>query len=179
MSLLAAVAVGSKVFGGLRKRKASKEMSAMARQQELMAQENAMLERRELAENVRRTELKNELTSGTALASAAASGVTLSGSTTGYLDFLETEQVKQLDWLQEAGASRIQQNLDANLLQARGTKLDAKNMRTSALTDFVGAFGMAGASGLFGKAGTGYNAGSYYSDVNIPLTGKEKSNLFK
>ncbi len=176
MSLLAA-AIGTKVFGAFGKRRAGKQMEALAKQQAMMAQQNAALERRELAESIRRQEFKNIQTSGSALSKASASGVTLEGSTQGYLDFMDTELAGQVDWMQAAGESRIKQNLNANLLQAKSTKLNAKSMKTSALTDLAGAFGMATGGGLFGSNG-GYNAGSSYKDVNIPLTSQEKTSLF-
>jgi len=179
MSLLAAIGVGSAILGGIGKRRAGKEQSKLARQQELMAQENAMLERRELTEGLRRQEIKNEQVSGGAMSRAAASGVTISGSTENYLNYIDTEQATQLDWMADAGASRIEQNLQANLLQAKSTKLSAKSMKLGAVTDLLGAFGMAGQTGLLAGKKSSYNAGSFYSDVNIPLTAKEKGGLFK
>ena len=155
MSLLGAIAVGGRVLGGLRKRRASKQMKAMGREQALMAQENAMLERRELSEQVRRTEAQNQLVGSTALTRAAASGVTMKGSAQDFLSYIEAEQTRQVDWMQEAGASKIRLNLQANLLQAKSTNLNAKSMQSGFLTDIAGAFGMAGKLGMFGAPKTG------------------------
>ena len=98
------------LFGGIGEYKAGKEMEKLADQQSLLAEENAVLEKRELDENVRRQEVRDKRVRSSARASAAASGARISGSVAGSLDYLSAEQSRQLDWQKEAGKSRIKIN---------------------------------------------------------------------
>ncbi len=149
----------SSLFGAVSNYNASKDIKALAVEQELMAEENAALEQRELDENLRRQRLQDVQTLGSATARAAASGQRVEGSLKNYLSFIDNEQGRQLDWLKEAGASRIRLNLQAARNQARATRLQAKAKKTSAFTDIFGAVSILGKGGFFSSSSIGGGSG--------------------
>jgi len=140
------------VFGGIQEYKAGKEMDALAGEQERLAVENKRLEDEETAEKIRRQEIKDKQLLGSARARAAASGVELSGTVGGYLDFMDDTQGDEIAWMRKAGASRSRLNLQAGLLDAKRTRLGAKQQKTGAF-NAIGTVGMFGLqSGMFGEA---------------------------
>ncbi len=137
------------VFGGVGEYKAGKDMEKLAAQQSLLAEENALLEKRELDENVRRQQVRDKRVRGTALAKAAASGARLEGSVGGYLGYLDSEQGRQLDWMKQAGHSRIQMNKAASQLQAQQTKIAGKAKKFGLFSGVAGAASFLGQGGFF------------------------------
>ena len=137
------------VFGGVQDYKAGKEMENLAREQELMAEQNAALEQQELTENVRRENLRNSQIKGSAAAKAAASGRRVEGSLSSYLDFIEEEQGREVDWMRSSGASRIRLNRQAAMNQARSTRLQARAKKRGLYTGLLGAASTLGKGGLF------------------------------
>jgi len=146
------------VFGGVQDYKAGKEMESLAREQELMAEENAALEQRELDENVRRQENRDALVRGSAAAKAGASGRRVEGSLSDYLGYISDEQGRQVDWMETAGASRIRLNRQSANLQTQALRLQAKDKKSGLLSGFMQGVSMLGQGGLFG-AGAGSSGG--------------------
>jgi len=106
------------IFGAIAGINAGKEMEELSKRQSVMAEENALLSQRELDEQVRRQEEEDLRLRSSALAIAAGSGATISGSPASHLAYLETEQERALDWTKTAGASRIRLDLQAAQLEA-------------------------------------------------------------
>ena len=138
------------IFGGLLGYGEGKQNERLAREQKKLAEQNALLEARELQEQVRRQIEEDARIRSAALARAAASGAKISGSVAFYLDYMETEQNRQLDWLKTAGASRIRLNLANNMMQAEATRIRAKSQQYSAiLTGLAGGFKALSDAGVF------------------------------
>lgn len=153
------------VFGGVADYNSGKEMEGLAKQQELLAEENAILEKRELDESVRRQEKKDAQVRGAALAKSAASGARVEGSVSDYLEYIDDEQVRELDWMKTAGASRIRLNKQASINEAKALKIQGKSKKYGLITGAVSAFSFLGQGGMFSSPTSGYNAGSFYTDL--------------
>lgn len=137
------------VLGGIQGYNTGREMEELADEQERLAERNALLERRELREQVRRQALEDQRIRSAALARAAASGARVEGSVADYLEYMADEQDRQLAWLQEAGASRIRLNLEAGRRQADSTRIQASTqMYTSLITGFTQGFSYLDRGGL-------------------------------
>ncbi len=135
--------------GGLAGMSSGREVEGLADQQDLMAEENALLEQRELDESVRRQERENKQLKGRALARSAASGARIEGSVGDYLEYFEGELDKDVDWMKTAGASRIRLNKQAGKLQAQATRIQGRSQqRTSMWTGLLGAATAFGSSGF-------------------------------
>ncbi len=152
--------------GGIAGMQAGREVEGLAAQQDLMAEENALLEQRELDESVRRQERDNRRLKGSALARAAASGAEISGTVKGYLDYFEGELDKDISWMKTAGASRIRLNLQSGKLQAMSTRISGKSQQTSALWT-----GLLGAANAFGSSGMSKN---WFSTTTYNAPGFER-----
>ena len=138
------------IFGALQGASAGGDVMALGREQEKLAEKNALLEKRELQEQTRRQAAEDRRIRGTALARAAASGMRISGSVSASLDYLEEEQGRQLDWLKTAGASRIRLNLAAGKLAGKATQIQGRSQQLSSLFQGVSsAFGYADQGGMF------------------------------
>lgn len=148
------------VFGGVQDYQAGKDMESLARQQELMAEENAMLEQKELDENVRRQNLRDAQVRGSAQAKAAASGQRVEGSLSNYLDFIDEEQSREIDWMKTAGASRIRLNKQAANNQARSLRIQAKTRKRGLYSGLLKGASMLGAGGLFSSTAAASGAGA-------------------
>jgi len=149
----------SSLFGAVSEYNASKDIKALAAEQELMAEENAVLEQRELDENLRRQRIQDAQVRGTALARAAASGRRIEGTLSDYLTTINNEQTRELDWAKTAGASRIRLNLQAARNQARATRLKAKAKKRAAFSGVLNAASILGAGGLFSTSSLGELSG--------------------
>ncbi len=162
MSLLllgaAGISAGVGLFRGRSQRKSGKESIALAGQQEEMAYENRRLELMELEEGIRRTELQNSMTRGTAKSRAAAGGLKLEGSLNDYLGFMEENQGAEVSWMREAGESRANQTLQDSLLQASATKIGGEAQKREGIASSIGGIGI-GASILGGGGGLGLLGG--------------------
>lgn len=143
------------VFGGIGEYQSGKEMKKLAAEQELMAQENEQLERRELEEGLRRQRNANAQLRGAAQARAAASGARVEGSAQNYLDYLQTEQAREVNWMQDAGESRIRLNKQAALNEAKALRIQAKSKKYGLVSGLLGGLSMLGAAGLFSSASAG------------------------
>lgn len=148
------------IFGGILGYQGGREAEVLGRQQTLMAEENAMLGKRELQEQVRRQELEDRRLRGAALARGAGSGALVSGSIATYLSYMEDEQGRQLSWLKTSGASKIRLQLQSDKLRASATISDAKTQQWSSLLQgATGAFGYADQGGAFMKGPTYFRTG--------------------
>lgn len=144
------VAAAINLFGVVSQYNATKDIDQLARQQELLAEENAALEQRELDETIRRQRLQDVQVRGTALARASASGRRVEGSLQDYLTFIGTEQQRELDWTTSSGASRIQINLQTARNEARALRIQAKAKRRDAFSGLMTSFGYLDKSRIFG-----------------------------
>ncbi len=140
------------VFGGIQQYKAGKEMENFAGEQERMAVENKRLADEETAEKVRRQDLKDKRLLGSARARAAASGVELAGTVSGYIDFMGETQSDELEWMKRAGASKSRLDLQAGMLQAKQTRLSAQQQKAGAFGSISQAASFGLQSGMFGPA---------------------------
>ena len=144
------IPAAASVFGGLQGMKSGKAQQRLAKEQILLAEQNAVLQQRELDEQVRRQELQNTRVKSSALARAAASGARLEGTPTDYLEYMETEQDRQLDWMKTAGASRIRLDLAGEKMRAKALSIQGKNQRYSSFFSGVtGAFSYLDKGGYF------------------------------
>ncbi len=141
------------VFGGVQDYKAGKQMESLAREQELLAEENAALEQRELDENVRRQNNRDAQLRGSAAAKAAASGQRVEGSLSDYLSYIENEQSREIDWMQAAGASRIRLNKQAARNQARSLRIEAGSKKSGLYTGMLQGLSYLGTGGMFSGPG--------------------------
>jgi hypothetical protein len=140
----------SSIFGAIQGVNAGREMESVGRQERLMAEQNAQLKRRDLQEQVRRQDNADRKIRGSAVARAAASGATLEGTPESQLAYLEEEQTRELDWMQSAGASRIQLGLQADYMRADATSRAGKNQQFSSFFGGVTqAFGFMEKGGMF------------------------------
>ncbi len=140
------------IFGGIQGYNAAQELRSIAREEERLGERNALLARRELAEQIRRQTEEDRLIRSAALARAAASGAKVSGSVADYLDYMETEQNRQLEWLRTAGATRIRLELEAVRISAAATRSQASAQGFAALfAGFAGAFSFMDKGGFFTK----------------------------
>ena len=121
------------IFGAIQGYQAGKEQEELAEQQALLADRNMVLQKQELNEQVRRQGDEDRRLRASAKARAAASGAELSGSPLAYLDYMEEEQGRQLNWMKTAGASRIRLQLEGDLLRASANKQRGKNQQWDAL----------------------------------------------
>lgn len=141
------------VFGGIQGYDAGKEMESLGKEQDLMAEENAILEKRELQEQVRRQDDEDRRLRASATARGAASGADVgSGSIAGYIGYMKEEQGRQMDWLKESGASAIRLRLQGAKMEARATRMRGKAQGMSSLLGgFTDAFMFADMGGAFTK----------------------------
>ena len=101
------VMVAMSIFGAIQGYRAGEQMEDLAEEQALLADRNSVLAHQELNEQVRRQGDEDKRLRSAAKARAAASGAEISGSSLTYLNFMEEEQGRQLNWMKTAGASRI------------------------------------------------------------------------
>ncbi len=138
------------IFGGIQGYNSAQQMKSLADEQAKLGERNALLARRELAEQVRRQTEEDRLLRSAALARAAASGVEISGSVASYLEYIETEQTRQLDWLKTAGASRIRLDLESSRISASANRSRANSQGfESLLSGFAAGFSFMDKGGLF------------------------------
>jgi len=147
---MALIPMAISLIGSMKGMQAGKEMQDLAYQQGLIAEQNAVLEKRELQETVRRKEAEDRRLQGTALARAAGYGARVEGSVKGYLDYMDEEAGRQLDWLKSAGASRIRLKLAAEKLRVEASRKSGESQSTSALFGGITSMFSSGmSSGLF------------------------------
>ena len=140
------------VFGAIQGYEAGKDMEKQADEMDRLAEKNALLKRRELTEQVRRQAEEDKRLRSAALARAAASGARVTGSVADYLDYMEDEQARQLDWLRTAGASRIRLDLEAEKRSADATRTRAETQKWGSLIQgFTSAFSYMDKGGMFTK----------------------------
>lgn len=150
MNWWAAIPAVMSVFGAIEGYEAGKDMEALGKKQGLMAEENAVLAKRELQEQARRQSDDDRRLRASATARGAASGAELSGSIAGYIGYMEEEQGRQMTWLRESGASRIRLDLQGAKIEAEATKIKGKAQSMSALLGgFTDAFGYLSMGGAF------------------------------
>ncbi len=151
------------VWGGIQQYKAGQDMENSAGQQERMAAENRQLEEQELTESIRRKEITDKRLRGKALSLAAASGAEVSGSAADYLEFINTTQSDEVNWMRKAGLSKARLNYQAGMLSAQQTRISAKQSK-AALFSSIGQAG-------FTLAGSGFfGSGADYSFLQKPAT---------
>lgn len=147
------------IFSGFLGYQGGKDQERLGREQEELAERDALLGKRELQEQVRRQGNEDRRLSASALARAAASGAEVgSGSLDTELEYLKEEQGRQMNWLKTSGASKIRLKLEGDRLRAESTQQKGKNQQWSSLiSGFAGAAGYADKQGFFDGWG-GYKA---------------------
>ena len=143
------IPAAASVVGGVLDYKAGQGMDDLADQEARIVEENKALATRELAETVRRQGREDAMTMGAATARAASSGATVSGTSAGYLEFIEQEQIDNIDWMQESGESRIELDYQAGLTGVESSRIQADSKKTGLFTGIIGAAAFMGKSGLF------------------------------
>lgn len=149
------------VFGGIQGYNAAQEAEQLADERRAAAERQALLDARKLEEKARRQAEEDYRLRSAALARAAASGATLEGSVADYLENMEGEQRRQLEWLQTAGAMQIRLNLEGEMLAADAmeTRANAQGWQ-SLISGFVGGWGYLERGGYFDKPGETWNWGA-------------------
>lgn len=146
MPWLAIVSVVVSVFGMIQGIQAGKDQVDLSNEAALLAERNSVLATQELNEIVRRQGDEDRRLRASALARAAASGAELSGSPLAYLDYMEEEQGRQLDWMMTAGASRIRMQYEGDLLRARAGVISGETTQWDSLFQ-----GISSVTSTFGK----------------------------
>lgn len=107
---LAVASLAAAAYSANEQRKAGKAAKRSANEtaaaQTAAAKENAAMELKEANEEARRMGVAQKSQLSEAKARAGASGVRTTGSQLGFLERLEENQGKELDWLKKSGASR-------------------------------------------------------------------------
>jgi hypothetical protein len=149
------------VFGAVLGFNAGGDLKQTAYKQEQQAEQNALIGRRELAEQVRRQGMEDQRLRSSLLARQAASGAEVgSGSNLVQSEAMEDEQANQLNWLKTSGASKIRMQLQSDKLQASITKDQGKNQQWSSIIQgAMGAFAYADKGGMMDWGG-GTTAGA-------------------
>ena len=144
------IPAAASLFGGLQGMKAGKAQKRLAKEQILLAEQNAVLQQRELDEQVRRQEAQDKKIRSSALARSAASGARVEWSVSGYLEYMEDEQAQQLDWMKTAGASRIRLDLAGEKMRAKALTIQGKSQQYSSFfSGITGAFSFMDRGGYF------------------------------
>lgn len=114
------------VLGGIQGYNAAEEAADLADERRAAAERQALLDARTLEEQTRRQAEQDYRVRSAALARAAASGAKVTGSVAEFLENMEDEQRRQLEWLQTAGANQIRLNLEGESLAADAMERRAK-----------------------------------------------------
>ncbi len=105
--ILAPVAtIGTALGGGLGPIKQYDNEKKTAEEQYKIDQENIRLYNLEVKETIRRTELSQAETEGQISANIGASGFAKGSSLDKYLEFVSSENKKDVDWMRTSGASQ-------------------------------------------------------------------------
>ncbi len=97
------VAAGATIISGVSSIIGGQKADKKARE---AGRANARLIKEETAESIRRAEAQFDRQYGNTVAAIGASGVTFSGTPTDYLRQMQTEQNKQLAWMEKSGKLR-------------------------------------------------------------------------
>ena len=143
------IPAAASLVGGVVDYKAGQDMEDLAYQEARMVEENKALASRELAETVRRQKREDAMALGAATARAAASGARVSGTAAGYLEFIEQEQIDNIDWMKESGESRIDLDYRAGMMGVESSHLQADSKKAGLFTGIIGAASFMGKGGLF------------------------------
>ena len=146
MWIFAAVSIAMSIFGAIQGAKAGRQQVDLANDMAILADRNTVLATQELNEQVRRQGDEDRRLRSSALARAAASGAELSGSPLAYLDYMEEEQGRQLDWMKTAGASRIRLQNQSDKLRARAGVISGESQQWQSIFSGIGS-----AASTFGK----------------------------
>lgn len=137
------VMIAMTIFGAIQSYQAGQQQEALAEEQAVLADQNAQLQQQELDEQVRRQGKEDSRLRAAARARAGASGARSdSGTISSYLDYMEEEQGRELNWMKTAGASRIRLTLQGDQLRAKAGIMKGQNQQWDAL--FKGASASAG-----------------------------------
>lgn len=108
------------------------------------------------AETERRLAAQNRTAEGIARARAAASGVALTGSMADYLSFMRDENLKEFEWTQQSGKSKLEALKAAGESDVRALKTKAKAAGKEATGAIIG--------GVLDTVATGFDAGGWTGD---------------
>ena len=141
IGLMTGIAAGTQVAGGLFKGKQQKEAGEAAQARYNQA---ADLQWETTQENMRRMQLDFDQQMGTAEAQIGGSGVQMGGTPEASLMAAQTEFQRELDWTQEASATREAMLRDQGAIAAETGEIGAIG---SALGGIGGAIGTIGVGG--------------------------------
>ena len=138
------------LIGGVQGYNAAQEAEDLADERRAAAERQALLDARRLEEQSRRQAEEDYRLRSAALARAAASGATVEGSVADYLEHMEEEQRRQLEWLNTAGAMQIRLNLEGEMLAADAMETRANAQAWQSLIGgFVQGWGYLNQGGFF------------------------------
>lgn len=123
IGLLSGFSAASSFLSGVSGFKSSRKASESAMN---TAKYNANLIKQQTAEQVRRAQMQQDQLLGESRAAIGGSGVTNSGSPAQYLQAIETEGSRQIDWMEKSGSMQAdlairQGKQAANAYDAQGT----------------------------------------------------------
>lgn len=119
-------------------KKAESRMEAASKTQASINTLNERAMAAEQAETQRRSQADMQRQESLARAKAAASGTNISqGSTGAYLGFLESENLKQYDWMVQSGQSSLNIAKQTGASQVKATKDTAKGLRDQATSTAI------------------------------------------
>lgn len=162
MALIAAttISAGSSIAGGYAASKAAKKEANMLNDQAATAEEQAQLEARRRAEDVRKFEKRQKL-------AFLKNGVTLEGSPLLVLEETLRLGQEEVDSIIRAGASQgrlLREKAGITKRQGRAAMIGGIG---NAATSVIGTYAIGSQAGLWGKAGKGAGAGGgAYSGVS-------------
>lgn len=114
---------------------------------------NEMALQAENSEKERRLAQVNKSAESLARARSAASGVALTGSVADYLSFMKDENLKEFDWTQQSGASKLAALKASGESSVKALKTQAKASGKSATGAIIG--------GVLDTVATGFDAGGW------------------
>lgn len=136
--------IGGAVIKGVGSIKQSKATKKAGKEQEKLDNENIKLQKLELEETIRRTEIMNRQTEGLARTQIGASGFGGGSSLDRYMKTIEQTHKTDVDWMKTSGASQTQ-------IAEREASARARNTRAQASAGLISGIGSAvsGAAGAF------------------------------
>ncbi len=151
--VMLAMSAASAVMQYSASQNAAEAQEAAARREQNLARRNAERQRLETAEAARRLKKQQESAKGTARARLAATGLTLAGSPSSFLDEMSIAMEDELTWLETSGKSK------ADILELGGQNRYLSGMAQASAIEAQGFGGAFGA--LAGGLGTAYDQGVF------------------
>jgi hypothetical protein len=136
---------------------AEKAADRAAAQQQVLLDLNTRAMQAENAESERRAKIEMDTANASARARAGASGAAFTGTTSDYLGYIQTESLKQYDWMVESGQSNVDVLQQTGAASIATTKAQASAYGSQALSSAL--------SGIGGAVTIGEDAGGWSGDT--------------